>query len=278
MTDVTEGDNSTYKDALRQLSSAVNMKGEKFLSLESCTFAKADFNWQTILKEMNQNTSQGVNRVIVHGSAYPVTLNNYQDSWPGWNWGGGTGFPAWDSRQIFWDDADALNGYITRTQAVMQNGTAKVDLAILNDTEQSFHLITKNSNQELLNNGYSYNILDESVLNLDSAVVTNRVLNENGPAYKAIVLDNVNMLSAPTAFKLIEYAKAGLPIILKNSNPQRIYGTEKGENNVDNLTAWIAELKNMDNVKSVTTEQELMDVLAELNISSSAQYTDVNFH
>ncbi len=276
MTDVTEGDNSTYKDALHQLSSAVNMKGEKFLSLESCTFAKADFNWQTILKEMNQNTSQEVNRVIVHGSAYPVTLNDYQDSWPGWNWGGGTGFPAWDSRPIFWDDADALNGYITRTQAVMQNGTAKVDLAILNDTEQSFHLITKNSNQELLNNGYSYNILDESVLNLDSAVVTNRVLNENGPAYKAIVLDNVNMLSAPTAFKLVEYAKAGLPVILKNSNPQRIYGTEKGENNVDNLTAWIAELKNMDNVKSVTTEQELMDVLAELNISSSAQYTDVN--
>lgn len=275
-TDVTEGDNSTYKDALRQLASAVNMKGEKLLSLESCTFAKMDSNWQTFLKEMNQNTSHGVNRVIVHGSAYPVTLNDYQDSWPGWNWGGGSGFPAWDGRQIYWDDVNSLTGYITRTQAVMQNGEAKVDLAILNDTEESFNLITKNSNQALLDAGYSYNILDESVLGLDSAVVTNGVLNEAGPAYKAIILDGVGMLSALTAEKLIGYAEAGLPVILKNSDPNRIYGTEKGEDTIANLVAAMNTLKGLDNVKSVSTDEELFAALDGLGISSSARYASAS--
>ena len=275
-TDVTEGDNSTYKDALRQLASAVNMKGEKLLSLESCTFAKMDSNWQTFLKEMNQNTSHGVNRVIVHGSAYPVTLNDYQDSWPGWNWGGGSGFPAWDGRQIYWNDVNSLTGYITRTQAVMQNGAAKVDLAILNDTEESFNLITRNSNQALLDAGYSYNILDESVLGLDSAVVTNGVLNENGPAYKAIILDDVSMLSALTAEKLIGYAEAGLPVILKNSDPNRIYGTEKGEDTVANLVAAMDTLKGLDNVKSVSTDEELFAALASLGLTSSARYASTS--
>lgn len=91
---MTEGDNSTYDDALRQLQTAVNVKpNEKFLSMESNTFNKFGFIWKTLIREVHWNASSGVNRVIFHGTAYPKTESGYMDWWPGWNWGEKTRLP-----------------------------------------------------------------------------------------------------------------------------------------------------------------------------------------
>ena len=56
-----------------------------------------------------------------------------KDFWPGWHT-----FPlvagAWGSRQPYWEDVHVLSDYIARSQAVLQNGTAKMDIAIF-DTD-----------------------------------------------------------------------------------------------------------------------------------------------
>ena len=76
--------------------------------------------------------------------------------------GGGAGvgeFTAWNQRQIYWEDVDSIADFMSRNQALLQNGTAKVDVALLNDTSSSFSILSGNCMQGLLDNGYSYNIL-----------------------------------------------------------------------------------------------------------------------
>ena len=46
-------------------------------------------------------------------------------------------FMAWNSRQTWWDDVDIFTDYIARVQGILQDGTAKIPVAILKDAANS---------------------------------------------------------------------------------------------------------------------------------------------
>ena len=275
--DIPEGDNATAGDGLRNLSSAVNLYDKKFLSIEAITLIKIASTWPMVTELLNANYSHGVNRVILHGTPYAKTFDNNHTKWPGWGWGGGGcgvgEFTTWNQRQIYWEDVNTLTDYMSRNQALMQNGTAKVDVAILNDTSSSFSILSGNSMQELLDVGYSYNILSEAVLKSENAVVSDGQLYADGPGYKAIVLNEANVLSVATLEKLNAYAASGLPVVLYNSDPSQVYGTETDGNTDAQLQALTAQLKARDNVRSVSSKADIISALDELGVSSSASYT-----
>lgn len=276
--DVPEGDNSTVGDGVRQLASAVNMKGSKMLSMESTTFSANIFStWLEIMKELNADFSQGVNRSILHGSPFARTFNGYDSKWPGWNFFKaifhGGGFSAWNGRQIYWDEVSTASDYIARNQAVMQNGQAKVDLVVMLGTDQGFINQNGSSLPGLLDHGYSYNITSEPVLTLDNAVVIDGKLANHGPAYKAMVLKDITLLSNSAIEKILQYAKDGLPIFLLNTDIQRVYGSENGAKNDNSLHAAVESLRSLANVVSVSTDQELLTKLNALNIKPSAEYS-----
>jgi len=275
-TDVTEGDNSTYDDALRQLQTAVNVKpDEKFLSMESNTFNKFGFSWQSLVKEVNYNASQGVNRVIFHGCAFPKTGTGYIDWWPGWNWGEkahASTFMAWDNRNTWWEDAHRITDYLMRLQTVHQEGKKQVDLAILPNLQGIYKLGEGNTHQYLLDRGYSYNLLDENVLALPNCEVKDGTLFPEGPAYKALVLSDCDYLHQSTVEKILSLAQAGLPVILEGSTPKQVFGVSRPGNCDREMLALLEQLKALPGVYTAENDDELDAVLRACGLGPAASY------
>ncbi|MFT4082219.1 MAG: glycosyl hydrolase [Nocardioides sp.] len=278
--DVPEGDNSTAGDGLRNLAGAVNMTGKKMLSMESVTFtADVDSPWATVMKELNSDFSDGVNRSVLHGSAFATTFNGYQSAWPGWNFRCcGKGFTSWNGRQIWWDDVSDFSSYVARNQSVMQGGEAKVDLGVLVGSDTGYSLQSGNSLQQLLDRGYNYNIVSEPLLAKDEATVTDGVLDAAGPAYKALVVKQATRLSVATVNKLIDYAQDGLPIILFDSDIERVYGTggsgASGAAAADaELAAALTSLEDQDNVVLAPTQKEVRALLGSAGVQPDAAHS-----
>lgn len=279
-TDVTEGDNSTYHDALRQLQTAVNVKpDEKFLSMESNTFKKFGFSWKALIQEVNDNASQGVNRVIFHGCSHPRNGTGYIDWWPGWNWGEkahGSTFMAWDNRNTWWDDAHRITDYIARLQTILQEGTRKVDLAILPNIQGIYELGEGNSHQQLLDLGYSYNLIDENVLQLPYCQTGNGVLFPEGPGYRVLVLADCDYLHESTVKKVLELAKQGQPVALLGKTPNQVFGVSRPGNQDGTLKQLLEELKALPNVMLAADNQALHSALMARALGPAALYHHKN--
>lgn len=274
--DVPEGDNASDGDGLRNLSAAVNLYDKKFLSMEAITTTKVAASWKVIASVLNGNWVHGVNRVILHGTPYAKTFDNNNTVWPGWSWGGGGSgigqFTSWNQRQIYWEDVRILSDYMSRNQVLMQNGKARVDLAVLNSQEASYRMPGGNSLQDTLDRGYSYNVLSGAVLGSPNAVVSNARLYASGPAYRALVLHNVTTLSVETLARVLQHARDGLPVVFVGELPQRVYGTEAGGNTDAELARNLTQLRELANVKLADSASDLPSALTELGVSPAARY------
>lgn len=206
--DVIEGDNGSKGDGLRQRASFKNLFGKTLLSMEAATGMETySLNWADVLIELSQNYSQGVNHVILHGSSYNKSGNGYNAQWPGWS-GFGSGFADdYNARTAYWPWARSFTGYMARTQAVLQSGTQKQDLAVFS-TGWS----------ELLNHGYCYDILSDALLAAaeDSSVSADGSIFSDGPGYRAVVISEseLSALGAENREKILTWAAAGLPVFV----------------------------------------------------------------
>ena len=160
--------------------------------------------------------------------------------------------------------------FMSRVQAVLQNGVPKIDLAVLIDTEHTFDFESGNRFQGLLDSGYSYNLISESVLNHPRAAVSDGVLAADGPAYKVLIVDRVHVISSAGISRLAEYARAGLPIILFDSGINRVYGSDITADN--EVAAAYDSITGLPNVKTAASEKDIMAALDKLGITAYACY------
>jgi hypothetical protein len=65
--------------------------------------------------------------------------------------------------------------------------------------------------------GFSYTYLTSDNLKLQQAVVTNGTLAAEGPAIKALVVPGKSSITEDVIDNLIQYANAGLPIVVAGS-------------------------------------------------------------
>jgi hypothetical protein len=263
--DIPEGDNSTVGDGLRTMRASVNMSDKRYLSMESLTFGYESFlEWTPIEKQINSDYCDGVNRVIFHGSpfnrAYDGSFHGYNSQYPGWSWG----FMNWNSRQLWWDYAHGITDYVSSIQALLQNGTNKVDVAFLRDKSESFNFSFGDAYAMLMNNGYSYNLMSEQAFmhekTIKNAVAENGMIYTNGPAYKALIIDNNKYISGAMADRLVQFADAGVPILFVGDLPAHTYGTESYEGENEHIIKQLAALTARDNVSQierVSTELEV---------------------
>lgn len=263
-------------DPARNLLGAANLNGTKILSAESLTSEARDYTntWKPLVTGLNILMGSGVNRNIYHGVPFVRSFNGYSNEWPGWTFEfGTTGFGAFDRRQAFGEYLYQFNNYVARTQAVLQTGVAQVDLAILQGTEGRYSMPPSEKElQVLLDSGYSYNFIDEAMMELPSARVNRGVLAANGPAYKALVVLNATKMTVDGVDRLISYAEAGLPIILYSSDVTKVFGTNKPGYTDEIVTKRFAGLKKMKKVSSVTNEAEFLSALSSRNIEPYANY------
>ena len=124
-----------------------------------------------------------------------------------------------------------VTDYVSRNQALLQYANQKIDVAVVRDGTLAFENPSGNSMQALLDNGYSYNIMSEALINGENAHdIQDQTIYPDGPGYKALVLSEVSTISVESMETILDYAKAGIPIISYSSNPSKVYGTEKSDN------------------------------------------------
>ena len=270
--DVAECDNNAKGDGIRYLSGMTNIIGKDYLTMEAMTGPTIGYvSMDDVLTELGQNYSDGVTRAILHGTPYTRTFNGYNAEWPGWlPFGAGSYGSSYTYREAYWEDFRTETGFMSRVQAVLQNSDPKIDLAVLIDKENVFDFESGNRFQSLLDSGYSYNLVSESVLNNDNAAVSGGVLAAVSPSYKAVIVDKVRVISPAGIHRLMEYAQAGLPVVLFDSDINRVYGSDiSADAEVAAVGISIADLEN---VGVVASEEEISAALESLGVTASARY------
>ena len=245
--------------------------------------------WDSQLWHIQRAFAGGVNQVVFHGYSYNGQYDgegNENGYVAGTQWPGFEGFGrnqwsnSWGERQPNWIHANAYTDFISRNQMVLREGTAKVDLAIVDlrywETID-FYGAAKiyNDNSALEHMGYTYDFVSPAALDLDNAVVTNGRLDIDGPAYKAIVLNNEASIPQAAANKLLEYAEAGLPVIFVGQLP-----AENAYCGEDTVAQTMERLQAYDCVKVAASTKDVPAILAELGVQPDAQYdaTLLNVH
>jgi hypothetical protein len=166
-----------------------------------------------------------------------------------------------------------MTGYFARNQAVLQKGQAKVDLLVLRDQSSVFSNGNGNTFQTLLDNGYSYNLTSEGVIKLNEVSVTNGVICEDGPAYKALIFNGVSNISAPAMLKILSMAQAGLPVIIYGASvPATVYGTDSTGNSTAAMLSLYSQLTALSNVYTAANQNALLDILTGINVTPAASY------
>ena len=141
---------------------------------------------------------------------------------------------------------------------------------MLIDKESTFDFESGNRFQNLLDSGYSYNLISEAILESDNAYVEDGKLAPEGPAFKALILDRINTFDVENMEKVIEYAKSGLPVIVYDSTFSKVYGSNVEDDAV--LAEKFAELLEMDNVIQTNSVEDVKQALADVNVTPYAQY------
>ena len=130
------------------------------------------------------------------------------------------------------------NEYFARIQQALTQGDAKTDVAVYmqnhlyppSQSTQTRHWGDETRQREA---GYTRDDPNPDMLNLPNATVTGKRLAVNGPAYQALILDSEQgaadrpektAMPVEVARKILGYARAGLPVIVVGTPPERTPG------------------------------------------------------
>jgi len=227
------------------------------------------YNWEDILIELNSNFAFGYNRVILHGTAYAKSINGANGDWPGWPPFTAAFGEPYSYRQIYWDRMSTVGDYLARNQAVLQNITHKIDVAVLG--QGGFTDV-------LLDNGYSFSLFSEALLHVRNAVVTNKQIYSDGVGYKALIISGLTTTTVASMEKIEEFAANGLPIIFIGDGPSDVSGTQTEANNAAKVREVYERIRTgYPNVLSLGSQDEVLGNLRDvLGVKGYATYSIPN--
>ncbi|GAB3059175.1 glycosyl hydrolase [Intrasporangium mesophilum] len=233
---------------------------------------------QGLLDSIYKSYAGGVNQLVWHGLAYRDapkgvgTSGRDGGTWPGyepWDIFGALNVnDAFGPRQASWADYKSVNDSLARTQLVLRQGQAKLDLGVyyedLGLIGQS--VSAQQSPQHMLGTdsatssaGYTYEYVSPDLLGDPSLKPDkNGGLFGDSSGYKALVLNNQRTISLGGAQQLLRLAKAGLRVFVVGNAPMSTTGAEP---DTDQLAPVISALLAQPAVTQVATEAALPDAL-----------------
>ena len=278
-----EGDNTsaewTVDNKFRMLRGGANMGKANIVSDEIGSLMGGDWTLTTtrLLGFMNNDFSAGVNNMVVHGFPYKYAPDTH---WPTYatfaplNFGGtGKGFGvSLNNYTPQWQAWDEMLDYIARNQFVLQQGKSKVDLAVYrHETSTNGKTL---SDPALVDMGYTYDYVSpNAMLNNPKAVVKDGILCPNGAGYQAMVLYDTEYLTLEGADLLLQYADAGLPIVVVGQTPSKV--KEYGNHGQDYLIQEkMATLLAKDHVVQISDDTTLSQTIADMGIVPSTDFAE----
>lgn len=186
-------------------------------------------DYENLMWWVKRSLMSGMNAQVLHGASYSGKYTgetSVNGALPGTVWPGYEAFGKLVSN--YWnrtpseEHARGVLDTITRMNMVCSK-TAKIDCAVLSGRYGSDGLGSEFCLYEddgiLCNYGYSYEFVSEALLDLPVCRVKNRVLDEEGPAYRCLIIDTVHPLSTAFLQKINGFAKEGLPVVFVGEKP-----------------------------------------------------------
>ncbi|KAL8276416.1 hypothetical protein RQP46_011168 [Phenoliferia psychrophenolica] len=175
-------------------------------------------------------------------------------------------------RQPSWEYLPTLSASLGRMQTVLATGEPSIDVVLW---KQDFFLAQDNSPStfpditSLFASGYSFDFASPSLFDLPTSVVVNKRLSPvGGPGYRALILNNYANATAAGLRHLIDFASAGLPIVIVGDLPVR--SAYFGESDIQ-VRQLASILISTPNVLRCATEDDLPQSLASMGVFPSAQ-------
>ncbi|KAL4738856.1 hypothetical protein BDV11DRAFT_205589 [Aspergillus similis] len=279
--DIPEGESLGFEsapDSFRVLATGRDVSGKTtILSNELGAYMGEAYGvtWSFLLGTANFDTSLGASQSVIHGFPYSDSPTSV---WPGFApftplGSSSNGFAdAWGPRQPQWLFARNASSYMARSQALMQNGSASVDIAILN---LDWGVTATWDDTGLNDGGYSYQFPTPELLAEYSASVRDGRLIPDSPQYKSLVINNATSLNTESARNILSYAEAGLPVVIVGSTPGQTQSLclycQEAASQLNDIFKSILTLKSTRQVKSMS---ELPAALHSLGVNPLVQYTD----
>ncbi|NOT61140.1 MAG: hypothetical protein HOP19_13050 [Acidobacteria bacterium] len=265
------------------MASANHMTGNTWYSTECCAVLNRNYaqTFQDAVIKMHRSFIGGITKLVYH--VYPYRYGA-ASKWPGYHNFGQAGFSnAWGPRNPYWTDARLYNDYFARNQQALTQGEAKTDVAVyfqnyLYPPSQSIMKLRHWGDAKLQEAGYTRDYLNPDMLNLPNAVVTGKRLAANGPAYKALIIDSEQgpqtdpvktAMPIEVARKILGYARAGLPVIVVGTPPDRTPGNSTKDDAT--LKGIIGELLAERSVARVAHEADMPEKLRSFGIRPAAE-------
>ncbi|MBI5281318.1 MAG: hypothetical protein HY858_06515 [Candidatus Solibacter usitatus] len=239
-------------------SSAAHVTGRKLAASETGTWLKEHFT-ETLADVKNlldQLWLSGVNHVVYHGTCYSPD----DAPWPGWLFYAST---EMNPRNPIWRDVPALNSYIARVQAVLQEGSPANDVLLYwpvsdvwHDPQRMTAGLTVHSRawveaqefgklaQRLLQRGYAADYISDH--QLATARAAGGDVELAGGRYRALVVPATRHMPLDTMRRLAALSAAGARVIFDRELPADVPGLQDLETRRAELNRLRAGLKAAD--------------------------------
>lgn len=234
-TEMFRHDRSTLISKLA--SSSAHIQGRRLVASETGTWMQEHFT-ETLgsMKELIQQLFvSGVNHVVYHGSCYSPA----DAPWPGWLFYAST---QMNSRNPIWRDVPALNAWISRSQAMLQNGASDNDLLLYWPVHDVWHS-PKGMNinfsvhsrawltdqpfgqfaQHLYDRGWTFDFISDRLL-LERVKASREGLLTPGARYRAILVPPTKYMPPETLLALVSFASAGATVVFAGGLPEDVPG------------------------------------------------------
>ena len=233
---------------LKFASSAAHLTGKRKVSSETCTWLGEHF--QVALSqakpEVDQLLAAGINHMFYHGTPYSPD----DAAWPGWLFYASVHFGPTNT---WWDDFDALNGYIGQSQALLQDSAPANDVLLYfplhdvwHDAEGLRKLLTVHNIDDwlidtpfydtakaLTEGGYAFDYISDALLDKAEVNEDGIFLGEN--TYRVIVVPDTPRMPDNTLERLFTMARFGAPIVFLGSVPRDVPGFASLEKRRDRM-------------------------------------------
>lgn len=267
-------------DSLKAMAASAHLGRKKRYSFEcAAEFGNAYGQcYEDLFWWVKRSLMAGMNAQVLHGGSYSgkyTGIYSENERIPGASWPGYAGFYGFISndwnRTLSLEDARGCMDMIARLNTIFCKN-AKIDCAILkntycNDGLGSEFYIYQDGGQ-LMNYGYSYEFLSEMMLELPVCRVTNGRLDEEGPAYKCLIIDQEKYASLTLLVRIQKLTENGFPIVWIGDKPigGRFYSEVNSEEKRVHWNAALEKTWNADAVIHVSSRDEVPGILQKLGV------------
>ena len=275
-------DARTVLDRYRQVVSGAHLSGAREITNEWGAVLNGQFRvrLEDLRAFADRSLAAGVSRMMLHAFSYrtyaePPGSPRRTPPWPGWcaYCGGPLEFSdSWNQRWPMLKALPALAGYVGRAGAAIRSGRPRVDLTLLAATSRVAGIgVTppapgspEDRLREVLQGaGYTWDAMDPISLPSAGDVSRGRLL-ANGPAYKAVVVNDLESIPGATAARLAGIAREGLPIVVYGRVPAKGAGFKDASSEDSAVRAAVRRLRGLRNVRFATTPSALVGALRAL--------------